>query len=45
MTASHIRDHFEGTILTDIQLPYDDTQTVQKRVKDCVSVVSTSVCI
>jgi len=45
VTAPHITDHFEGTILTDIKLPYDGTQAVSKRVEDCVSVVPTLVCI
>lgn len=44
-TVPHITDHFQGTILTDIKLPYDGTQAVPKRVEDCVSVVFTLVCI
>ena len=45
VTVPHITDHFEGTILTDIKLPYDSNQAVPKRVEDCVSVIFTLVCI
>jgi hypothetical protein len=43
--ALHFTEYLKGTILTDIKLPYDGTQAVPKRVEDCVSVVSTLVCI